>query len=165
MSSTTLGHTQPPIQCVPGFLVRGKVARVWCDVNNSTHLLLRLRMSGAIPLLLYAFMVWTEKTVPIFTDLSCDQFRGSTRTWENMKPTIKGALMSTHEIGKWIIYFKIKLSITMDINVHILHTFYTGGPFLSVLLKTWFWHTWKYLSVSFYIRNVWWWYLQCSNIT
>jgi hypothetical protein len=55
--------TQPPIQWVLVFFPGGGGLEKWleCEVNHKLHLVLRLRMTGAIPLLpLYAFMAWRE---------------------------------------------------------------------------------------------------------
>jgi hypothetical protein len=54
-----LGPTQPPTQLVPGFFPRG------AKLTTHLDLVLRLRMSGAVPHLpLYAFMAWTGKNLP-----------------------------------------------------------------------------------------------------
>jgi hypothetical protein len=40
------------------------------------HLLLRLRVSRALPLLfMYVFMLWTKKTLPLLTRVFCDDHR------------------------------------------------------------------------------------------
>jgi hypothetical protein len=55
----TLGPSHPPIQWVQGFFHEAKVAQ-GVKLTTHFHLALRLRMSGAIPLLpLSAFMAWT----------------------------------------------------------------------------------------------------------
>jgi hypothetical protein len=55
-----LGPTQHPIQWVP------RVLPVGVQITTHLHLLLRLRMSGALPSLsLRAFIAWTGKTVDI----------------------------------------------------------------------------------------------------
>jgi hypothetical protein len=59
-SRMVLGCTQPAIQWVLGFLPGDKVAMA------HLRLVLRLRMSSAIHLFsLYAFMAWTETTLPL----------------------------------------------------------------------------------------------------
>jgi len=51
------GVTQPPIQCIPGFFPWGLSAEGVMLTTTHLQLVLRLRMTGAIPLLpLCAFM-------------------------------------------------------------------------------------------------------------
>jgi hypothetical protein len=55
-----LGPTQHPTQCVP------RVPSVGVQIITHLHLLLRLRMSGAItPLSLYVLIAWTGTAVDI----------------------------------------------------------------------------------------------------
>jgi hypothetical protein len=67
MSARAQRSAQPPVQCVPGVLPQGREAasRSW------SHRILapRLKMSGAVPLLPYTFLAWTETTLPFL--LSC----------------------------------------------------------------------------------------------
>ena len=60
-----LGPTQPPIQRVLGvfFLPESKAAWAW-SLQLTSDLLPRLRMNGAISLLSYAFMAWSQ-TFPL----------------------------------------------------------------------------------------------------
>jgi len=57
-----VGPNQLPIQCLPDFFFRDKSGQ---GVTLITHLhrLPKLRISGAIPLLPYVFMGWTETTL------------------------------------------------------------------------------------------------------
>jgi len=60
--SVALGPTQAPMQWVRGFCPKRQMIRVVTFATHP-HLVLNLRMSGAIPLFrLYAFMAWTETT-------------------------------------------------------------------------------------------------------
>jgi hypothetical protein len=64
MSRTALGPTQPAIQWVQGFVPADKAAG---GLLLTTHLqlMLRLKMSGAIPLLLlHAITTWMGTTLP-----------------------------------------------------------------------------------------------------
>ena len=64
MSRPALGPTQPPIHWVPGSFPGSKEVGA-LKLTTHLNLVLRLRMSGTIPLLpLYAFMVWTGKNLP-----------------------------------------------------------------------------------------------------
>jgi hypothetical protein len=64
MSRPALEPTHPPIQWVWGFMGVKWPGR---DVTSTyMHLVPRLRMSGAVVLHLYAFMVWTGTTVPFY---------------------------------------------------------------------------------------------------
>ena len=66
MSWRTLGPTQSPIQCVPGFLPWGLSGEGVKLTTTHLQLVLRLRMTGAIPLLPpCAFMAWPGPTLPL----------------------------------------------------------------------------------------------------
>jgi hypothetical protein len=57
MSRVTLGLTQPPIKLVLEVLSLG-VKQAGHEIERHLHLVLRLRISGVVPLLrMYAFMV------------------------------------------------------------------------------------------------------------
>jgi hypothetical protein len=55
--------TQLPIRRVPALFPCGKAGRA---LNTHFHTVPKLRMGGVTPLLLlYAFMAWTEKILPL----------------------------------------------------------------------------------------------------
>jgi hypothetical protein len=60
-SRPTPEHDQPSIQCIPGFFLGGKSDH-GMKLTIQVHLVPRLRMSRALPLLsLYGFVAWREK--------------------------------------------------------------------------------------------------------
>jgi len=64
VSRTAMGSTQLAVQSVPAFCTGVKTDGV--KLTAHLHLVPRLRMSGAVPLLpLHAFMVWTRITLPL----------------------------------------------------------------------------------------------------
>jgi hypothetical protein len=64
-SKPAVGPTQPHIQRVLVFFLRPKATGAWSWPVTS-FLVPKLRMSGCLPLLpLYAFMAWTDTTLPV----------------------------------------------------------------------------------------------------
>jgi len=74
VSRTAVGPTQPTIQRVLGVLSHQEMGKRGVkqpvhNANQSPYLVLRLRMSGDIPLLLLdAFMTWRGAALPSFTN-------------------------------------------------------------------------------------------------
>lgn len=61
LSEPTVGSNRPLAEWVVGALPR-EIKRPVCEVEQSPHLVSRLRISGAIPLLPYTFMVYIGTT-------------------------------------------------------------------------------------------------------
>jgi len=60
-----VGSNRPLAEWVVGALPR-EIKRPECEVDQSPHLVPRLRMSGAIPPIPYTFMVYIGTTLPLF---------------------------------------------------------------------------------------------------